>query len=148
MCFCFVALHRLYAQKWQMPKNAVGGLYIYCEYIIFFDTCVIKEWLRNNSKFSLWEWLYNSISPNKHQRIYRYSTSPTGSENHLSSLRFQTFNRKVFWNRNEAKEWLKNNFKFSLLEWLYNSIPPNNHQRQYRWQKYWNYIFVIPKSVS
>ena len=30
-----------------------------------------KEWLRNNSKFSLWEWLYNSISPNKHQRQYR-----------------------------------------------------------------------------
>jgi len=26
----------------------------------------------------------------------RYSTSPTGSENHLSPLRFQTFNRKVF----------------------------------------------------
>jgi len=25
-----------------------------------------------------------------------YSTSPTGSENHLSPLRFQTFNRKVF----------------------------------------------------
>jgi len=24
------------------------------------------------------------------------STSPTGSENHLSPLRFQTFNRKVF----------------------------------------------------
>jgi len=43
------------------------------------------------------------------------------------------------------KEWLKNNFKFSLWEWLYNSIPPNNHQGQYRWQKYWNYIFVIPK---
>jgi len=32
---------------------------------------VVKEWLKNNSKFSLWEWLYNSISPNKHQRIYR-----------------------------------------------------------------------------
>ena len=31
-----------------------------------------------------------------------------------------------------AKEWLKNNFKFSLWGWLYNSIPPNNHQRQYR----------------
>jgi hypothetical protein len=31
-----------------------------------------------------------------------------------------------------AKEWLKNNFKFSLWEWFYNSIPPNNHQRQYR----------------
>ena len=30
-----------------------------------------QEWLKNNSKFSLWEWLYNSISPNKHQRIYR-----------------------------------------------------------------------------
>jgi hypothetical protein len=26
----------------------------------------------------------------------KYSTSPTGSENHLSPLRFQTFNRKVF----------------------------------------------------
>ena len=26
----------------------------------------------------------------------QYSTSPTGSENHLSPLRFQTFNRKVF----------------------------------------------------
>ena len=25
-----------------------------------------------------------------------YSTSPTGSENHLSPLRFQTFNRKYF----------------------------------------------------
>ena len=25
-----------------------------------------------------------------------FSTSPTGSENHLSPLRFQTFNRKVF----------------------------------------------------
>jgi len=25
-----------------------------------------------------------------------YSTSPTGSENHLSPSRFQTFNRKVF----------------------------------------------------
>jgi len=28
--------------------------------------------------------------------MYRLSTSPTGSENHLSPLRFQTFNRKVF----------------------------------------------------
>jgi len=27
---------------------------------------------------------------------YEISTSPTGSENHLSPLRFQTFNRKVF----------------------------------------------------
>ena len=26
----------------------------------------------------------------------QFSTSPTGSENHLSPLRFQTFNRKVF----------------------------------------------------
>ena len=31
----------------------------------------VKEWLKNNSKFSLWGWLYNSISPNKHQRQYR-----------------------------------------------------------------------------
>ena len=38
--------------------------------------------------------------------IWNYSTSPTGSENHLSPLRFQTFNRKVFWNRNEAKWFL------------------------------------------
>ena len=37
-----------------------------------------------------------------------------------------------FINMGEIKEWLKNNFKFSLWEWLYNSIPPNNHQRQYR----------------
>src|SRR5674476_594045 len=29
-------------------------------------------------------------------RLYFCSTSPTGSENHLSPLRFQTFNRKVF----------------------------------------------------
>jgi hypothetical protein len=28
--------------------------------------------------------------------IKRYSTSLTGSENHLSPLRFQSFNRKVF----------------------------------------------------
>ena len=28
--------------------------------------------------------------------LYQFSTSPTGSENHLSPLRFQTFNRKVF----------------------------------------------------
>ena len=28
--------------------------------------------------------------------LFHYSTSPTGSENHLSPLRFQTFNRKVF----------------------------------------------------
>jgi len=28
--------------------------------------------------------------------VYKSSTSPTGSENHLSPLRFQTFNRKVF----------------------------------------------------
>ena len=28
-----------------------------------------------------------------------------------------------------AKEWLKNNFKLSLREWLYNSISPNNNQR-------------------
>ena len=27
----------------------------------------------------------------------------TGSWNHLASFRFQTFNRKVFWNRNEAR---------------------------------------------
>ena len=32
-----------------------------------------------------------------------FSTSPTGSENHLSPLRFQTFNRKVFWNWDEAR---------------------------------------------
>jgi hypothetical protein len=53
-------------------------------------------------------WLYyltNSICylTNK---IIESSTSPTGSENHLSPLRFQTFNRKVFWNRNEAKWFL------------------------------------------
>jgi len=35
--------------------------------------------------------------------IIIFSTSPTGSENHISPLRFQTFNRKVFWNRNEAR---------------------------------------------
>jgi len=29
-------------------------------------------------------------------RVSELSTSPTGSENHLSPLRFQTFNRKVF----------------------------------------------------
>ena len=29
-------------------------------------------------------------------KVSDYSTSPTGSENHLSPLRFQTFNRKVF----------------------------------------------------
>ena len=34
------------------------------------------------------------------------------------------------------KEWLKNNFEFSLWKWLYNIIPSNNHQRQYRQQKY------------
>jgi len=28
--------------------------------------------------------------------LYQFSTSPTGSENHLSPSRFQTFNRKVF----------------------------------------------------
>jgi len=33
--------------------------------------------------------------PNSTQFQY-FSTSPTGSENHLSPLRFQTFNRKVF----------------------------------------------------
>ena len=38
--------------------------------------------------------------------IKEFSTSPTGSENHLSPLRFQTFNQKVFWNRNEAKWFL------------------------------------------
>ena len=32
---------------------------------------VVKEWLNNNSKFSLWEWLYNSISLINHQRQYR-----------------------------------------------------------------------------
>jgi hypothetical protein len=31
----------------------------------------LKEWLKNNSKFSLWEWLYNSISLINHQRQYR-----------------------------------------------------------------------------
>jgi len=30
-----------------------------------------KELLKNNSKFSLWEWLYNFISPNEHKRQYR-----------------------------------------------------------------------------
>jgi len=35
------------------------------------DIPVVKEWLKNNFKFSLLERLYNSISPNKHQRIYR-----------------------------------------------------------------------------
>ena len=30
------------------------------------------------------------------KEIHVFSTSPTGSENHLSPLRFQTFNRKVF----------------------------------------------------
>jgi hypothetical protein len=32
----------------------------------------------------------------KRTQFYNCSTSLTGSENHLSSLRFQTFNRKVF----------------------------------------------------
>jgi len=31
-----------------------------------------------------------------HDNLENFSTSPTGSENHLSPLRFQTFNRKVF----------------------------------------------------
>src|SRR5674536_364370 len=30
------------------------------------------------------------------EELIKFSTSPTGSENHLSPLRFQTFNRKVF----------------------------------------------------
>jgi len=42
----------------------------------------------------------------KNDSMSNISTSPTGSENHLSPLRFQTFNRKVFWNRNEAKWFL------------------------------------------
>ena len=41
--------------------------------------------------------------PMNKDNITNYSTSPTGSENHLSPLRFQTFNRKVFLNRNEAR---------------------------------------------
>ena len=54
--------------------------------------------------------IYREIKEEKHHkyRSYKqgikdrkpgfliYSTSPTGSENHLSPLRFQTFNRKVF----------------------------------------------------
>jgi len=39
--------------------------------------------------------LYYSIQP-PCQFLSDISTSPTGSENHLSPLRFQTFNRKVF----------------------------------------------------
>ena len=38
----------------------------------------------------------NSMRPIPADALRRFSTSPTGSENHLSPLRFQTFNRKVF----------------------------------------------------
>src|SRR5665647_93776 len=31
-----------------------------------------------------------------YENLLYFSTSPTGSENHLSPLRFETFNRKVF----------------------------------------------------
>src|SRR5665647_2754361 len=48
-------------------------LYLKLHLLSIFLGFHIKEWLKNNSKFSLWEWLYNSISPNKHQRIYRLS---------------------------------------------------------------------------
>jgi hypothetical protein len=42
------------------------------------------------------------------------STSLTGPENHRTSLRFQPFNRKVFWIRNEAR-W----FSYPVSEVLY-----------------------------
>jgi len=29
--------------------------------IINKEVIIVKEWLKNNSNFSLWEWLYNSI---------------------------------------------------------------------------------------
>jgi len=57
--------------------------------------------------------------------LTQFSTSPTGSDNHLSPLRFQSFNRKVFWNQNEARwfsdpvqyftNWLKFSARFHLL---------------------------------
>ena len=43
---------------------------------------------------NLTEDLINTIS--SYLMFLNISTSPTGSENHLSPLRFQTFNRKVF----------------------------------------------------
>jgi hypothetical protein len=50
-------------------------------------------------------------------------------ELHVSNeeLRVQSDELQV----SEAKEQLKNNFMFSLWELLYNSIFPNNHQRQF-----------------
>ena len=47
--------------EYAMAQNNLGNAYL----------DLAKEWLKNNSKFSLWGWLYNSISPNKHQRQYR-----------------------------------------------------------------------------
>ena len=57
--------------------------------------------------------------PMNKDNITNYSTSPTGSENHLSPLRFQTFNRKIFWNRNEAIVTILNNATFCV--WMYAS---------------------------
>ena len=38
----------------------------------------------------------NFKTPEEGEAFLLYSTSPTGSENHPSPLRFQTFNKKVF----------------------------------------------------
>ena len=69
----------------------------------------------------------------------RYSTSPTGSENHLSPLRFQTFNRKVFWNRNEAR-W----FSDPVSEVLSISENPEKpHMKSYNIVFFWCQLNVL-----
>jgi hypothetical protein len=51
-----------------------------------------------NSEISLGKGYYNIMYfiNCKNIKVYNISTSLTRSENHLSPLRFQTFNRKVF----------------------------------------------------
>jgi len=80
-----------------------------------FSELINDLWTRPNFDASFWIYRHyaGDIFRNlifcttiKVKVLYKYSTSSTGAKNHLSPLRFQTFNRKVFWNRNEAKWFL------------------------------------------
>src|SRR5665647_154492 len=47
----------------------------------------------------------------------------------------------------DIKEWLKNNFKFPLCEWLCIPFPEIIIKDNIGYRNAWNYIFVIPKLI-
>src|SRR5664280_646091 len=78
-------------------------------FIFLLDLAAITNSSLCSSIFEITFLLKNSLS--------MYSTSPTGSANHLSPLRFQTFNEKYF----EIGMKL-NDFSIQLVKYCYESI--------------------------